>query len=153
MQITRKAEYAIRMMLDLALNSAGKPLPTREIAVRQEIPFKFLPHIVAALSHAGLVRTARGREGGVWLLRRPDRINIKQVVEAIQGPIALNQCLVSQQSCKRIANCIIYGLWHEAQKRLVSVLEGTSLKDLVDAKQGNFDRLSQKRKSYLITFC
>jgi Rrf2 family protein len=153
MQITRKAEYAIRMMLDLALNSTGKPVQTKEIAARQEIPLKFLPHIVAELNHAGLVGTARGREGGIWLLRRPDKINIKQIVEAIQGPIALNQCLISEQSCVRRASCVIYGLWYEAQRQLVSVLKGTSLKDLVDAKQGNFDRLSQRRKDYLITFC
>ncbi|PIX51604.1 Rrf2 family transcriptional regulator, partial [Candidatus Aquicultor secundus] len=94
MQLTRRAEYGIRAMVDLAANSESQPVMSKDIAARQDIPVKFLVQIVPDLKSAGLIYTVRGNGGGIYLGKRPVEINLRQIVEAIEGPIALNQCLL-----------------------------------------------------------
>ncbi len=136
MRITRKAEYAIRLMLDLAMQEGNFPIQTKSVAQRQDIPPQFLAHIVLDLTRAGLVHSARGNQGGLSLARKAKDLTIRQIVEAIEGPIALNQCLVSEDACPRQRGCPVFDMWSEAQRRMLSVLEQTTLEYLVSAKSG-----------------
>src|SRR4030065_554313 len=91
MQITKQADYAVRAVLYLAGLADGRRAPTSQIARDQKIPPSFLAKIVSQLSVAGMVQTSRGARGGVTLARDPAEITLLEVIEAIDGPIGLNE--------------------------------------------------------------
>lgn len=134
MQITRQADYAIRAMLYLARQDGGRRAATRQIAEEQQIPPSFLAKIVSQLSIAGLIHTSRGAGGGVSLARKPEDISILEVVESIDGPISLNECTFSANSCVFGENCVLRDLWCEAQAELVDRLRKTSFGEFVIPK-------------------
>src|ERR687888_749712 len=87
MRISAKADYAVRAAVELATRGNG-PSKGELIADAQDIPLKFLENILGELKHAGLVRSQRGTEGGYWLARPPEEINIADVIRAVEGPLA-----------------------------------------------------------------
>lgn len=91
MRLSRNAHYAIRTVLDLALRERGR---SAEVARRQGIPPAYMARIVHGLSTAGIVRTFRGTRGGIQLARPADAVTLRDVVEATEGPVALNLCVV-----------------------------------------------------------
>jgi len=126
MQITRQADYAIRAMLFLARQEPNQRAATKQIAETQKIPPSFLAKIISQLSIAGLIHTSRGARGGVLLARPAQQISLLEVVEAIDGPISLNDCTVSTEACLIGDNCPLHGIWHEAQAELVTRLRATT---------------------------
>jgi Rrf2 family protein len=129
--ISRGAEYAIRAMLDVAAAEGGVRETTREVAEHQGIPKVFLPKIVQRLVQAGLLRAHRGPAGGIALSRPPDQINMRQIIEAMDGPIALNTCLILPNECPRESICPIHEIWVKTQDDLLSGLESITLSKLV----------------------
>lgn len=134
MQLTKKAEYAIRAMVDLATRYHRQPVMSKDIAAREDIPVKFFIQIIPSLKNAGLIHTVRGNGGGIYLSKRPPEINLKQIIEAIEGPIAINQCLASDNGCSRKPSCAIHKVWRKAQEQMLTVLESTSLATLAVSK-------------------
>ncbi len=92
MQITRQADYALRAMMFLARLAPNQRAATSQIAEEQQIPPSFLAKIISQLSIAGFIHTSRGARGGVTLARPAAEISILEVVEAIDGPISVNEC-------------------------------------------------------------
>jgi Rrf2 family protein len=133
--ISRAAEYAIRAMLDVASIDENAVARTKEVAEHQGIPKVFLPKIVQRLVQAGLLRAHRGPSGGIVLSRPTKDINLRQIIEAIDGPIALNNCLIMPDECPRLSICPIHEVWVKAQQDLMSSLEEMTL-----------DRLASRRK-------
>jgi len=129
--LSRGAEYAIRAMLDVAAAEGRVQETTKEVAEHQGIPKVFLPKIVGRLVQAGLLRAHRGPAGGIALSRPPDQINMRQIIEAIDGPIALNTCLILPNECPRESICPIHEIWVKTQQNLLASLEGITLADLV----------------------
>ena len=124
MQVTRQADYAIRAVLHLSLLGEGGRATTAQIAAAQSIPAHFLAKIVALLSQAGILRTTRGAQGGVALGRRPHDISLLQVVEAVEGPIAVNRCVLGPESCPEATVCRLRPAWQAAQSALTESLSG-----------------------------
>src|SRR5512133_2830542 len=104
MQITRQADYAVRAVLHLARNGDQR-VATNIIAEEQRIPPSFLAKIVSQLSIAGLLHTSRGARGGVTLAREPKEISLLEVIEAIDGPIQLNECVGNDGVCTFEEDC------------------------------------------------
>lgn len=125
MNITRQADYAIRVVLDLSLAAPGTLLQAREVAARQEVPLSFLKKIIQALTKQGLVRTVRGNQGGIALMRPPSQITLRHVLEAVDGPVMLNKCLLRSGACGRDAYCRVHHVWQDAQDALLEKLEVT----------------------------
>jgi Rrf2 family protein len=126
MQITRQADYAVRAVLYLAQLGPDKRAATSQIAQDQKIPPSFLAKIVSQLSVAGILQTSRGARGGVSLARDPENISILEVVEAIDGPILLNECVAGNgSSCTFGDTCPMRPLWCDAQAELVNRLTRT----------------------------
>lgn len=132
MQLTRRGEYGLRVMLDLATQPPEQLVSSKEIAERQKISPKFIPQIVHALSRAGLIQSARGHQGGIKLAGAARKINLKLIIEAIEGPIALNSCLLKHRDCELRYGCPLRPVWARAQNQMLSVLESTTLADLVE---------------------
>ncbi|HUS85153.1 MAG TPA: Rrf2 family transcriptional regulator [Anaerolineales bacterium] len=131
MQITRQADYAVRAVLYLSGLNNGRRAPTSEIAKKQHIPPSFLAKIVSQLSVAGVVQTSRGARGGVSLARASDKISLLEVVEAIDGPILLNECVFDANACVFGDDCPVQNVWCNAQETLVKTLRGTTFATLI----------------------
>jgi Rrf2 family protein len=127
MQITRQADYAVRAVHYLAQLGLEQRAATSQIAQEQHIPPSFLAKIVSQLSVAGLLQTSRGARGGVSLARSPEQISLLEVVEAIDGPIYLNECVADNGgSCIFGEDCPMQPVWCEAQSQLVNTLKITT---------------------------
>lgn len=135
MQITRQADYALRAMLYLARLEPNQRAATSQIAEEQEIPPSFLAKIISQLSIAGLIHTSRGARGGVNLARKPEDISLLDVVEAIDGPIALNECTKDPSVCTFGENCPIHDVWCETQADLVRKLKASTFDKLLEAEK------------------
>ena len=131
MQITRQADYALRAVLYLARLDGSERAATSTVAEEQHIPPSFLAKIVSQLSIAGLLHTSRGARGGVTLAREPKEITLLEVVEAIDGPIQLNECVGNDGDCTFENDCTIRSVWCETQEKLVSRLKATTFADLI----------------------
>jgi len=131
MQITRQADYALRAMLYLARTDPNLRASTSQIADIQQIPPSFLAKIISQLSIAGLIHTSRGARGGVSLARPTEEISLLDVVEAIDGPILLNECTHSKDGCPFGEECPIQPIWCNAQEELVNKLKSTKFADLI----------------------
>jgi Rrf2 family protein len=126
MQITRQADYAMRAVAYLANLGIESRAATSQIAEDQKIPPSFLAKIVSQLSVAGLLQTSRGARGGVSLARSPYDISFLEVVEAIDGPILLNECVADGSACTFGETCTLRPVFCDAQADLVNRLETTS---------------------------
>lgn len=132
MQITRQADYAMRAVAYLANLGPQQRAATSQIAEEQQIPPSFLAKIVSQLSVAGLLQTSRGARGGVSLARSPGDISFLEVVEAIDGPILLNECVVDGTACTFGETCSLRPVFCDAQADLVNRLESTSFMTVVE---------------------
>ncbi len=130
-QITRRADYAIRILLDLGAQPAGQWSPARAIARRMGVPQPFLHKITADLVEAGLVCTFPGPSGGLALACPAAEINLLQALEAIDGPICLNSCLLRLRECPRDRICPAHTFWGRLQASLVQQLRAATLDQLV----------------------
>lgn len=130
MQITRQADYAVRAVLHLA-RSGDTRTATSSIAEEQKIPPSFLAKIISQLSIAGLLHTSRGARGGVTLARDPKEITLLEVIEAIDGPIQLNECVGNTGACSFEGACPLRPVWCDAQEELVTRLKGTNFQTLL----------------------
>ena len=125
MQITRQADYAVRAVLYLAQLGPNEKASTSQIAEEKDIPLSFLAKIIAQLSVAGLLQTMRGARGGVMLARPPEEVNLLEVIEAIDGPILVNECVSDSYDCSQ-HSCPMRGIWQETQSTLVNRLKSTT---------------------------
>lgn len=130
MQITRQADYALRAMYYLSKLDPNERAATSLIAEEQKIPPSFLAKIISQLSIAGLIHTSRGARGGVSLARTPENISILEVVEAIDGPLALNECTHTVDGCPFGEDCPLRPVWCEVQVDLVNRLRKTTFASL-----------------------
>jgi Rrf2 family transcriptional regulator, cysteine metabolism repressor len=139
MMFSTKAEYGVRVMVELARRAGEDPIPLAEIAAHDGLPLAYLEHLVARLRKAGLVDSRRGSRGGYLLARSPVEITMAEVVEALEGSIAPIEC-ISQASdgsivCSRERDpahvCPTKLLWTRVRFAIVRTLQETTLADLV----------------------
>ncbi len=150
MHLTRQSDYGVRAVLHLAGLPYGDVVQTREIALKEGIPSKYLPSIIRTLARAGLIRTMRGNQGGVTLARPPEEINLREVIEAIEGPIALVQCMKGPSQCVHEEDCTFLPVCEQLQGMMIGQLEGTTFADLasgINVKTRSAARASSTRKS------
>jgi len=130
MELTRKGEYAIRGILYLARQERGKVCLVGEIAEAADVPKAFLAKILQDFVKVGLVTSSRGTGGGFVLARAADRITLREVVEAVEGPILPNRCLVGAGTCERDATCPVHPVWERVRQEIVAILDGVTLAEL-----------------------
>ncbi len=130
MRFTKRTDYALRLLIALAQRS-GAFVPTREIAESEALSLKFLQSVVSQLAEAGLVESTTGARGGHRLLRDPAKILILDVVEAVEGPMNLMDCMEESGQCGLFHGCKIHALLGRAQFAMNEVLASSSVADLV----------------------
>jgi Rrf2 family protein len=130
-ELTRKGEYAIRGILYLACQPQGKVVLINEIAESAEVPKSFLSKIFQSFAKMGLVVSYRGTGGGFVLARPASQITLREVVEAVEGPIVPNRCLIGKGICPRDDTCPVHPVWRRVQDEVVAILDGITLEELV----------------------
>lgn len=129
--LSRKADYGVRAMLDIARQSANVRVVVSEVARRQNIPVFYLAKIMPRLARAGLVNTALGASGGISLALPADQISLLQVIEAVDGSLSLNLCSLDAAQCDQYETCPTCDTWRHAQTQLNQTLANTYLSDLI----------------------
>lgn len=147
-QISRRVDYAVRIMIELGLQPSGAFLPARRLSARTAVPKAFLHKITADLVRADLIQTQTGPSGGVALQKDVNAIDLLQIIEAIEGPVCLNICLVRPQECNRDRVCPGHEVWANLQMMIVATLRQTNLAALVSEAK----RLKGQPRTNLVNF-
>lgn len=147
MQLTRAADYAVRVMIHLAGLPPGTRTSRDELAAAAECPEQFLSKVLQNLTRAGLVVSHRGNTGGFELPAERREATMLDVIEAVEGPIRLNLCLTSDRACTRQSWCPGHSVWVEAQAAMVEVLRKVTIGTLArQAADANGARLGEAPK-------
>jgi Rrf2 family protein len=130
LRISRKIDYGLRAMIFLASIPGEAVVPFREIARRMEVPEDFLAKILKQLVDQGLVRSTRGPHGGYSLARPAQEVSFLDVIEAVEGPVALNVCLDGEEACRREPGCTMASVWKLGQEKMLEVYRDAKLSEL-----------------------
>ncbi len=142
MKISTKGRYALRLMLDLAMNNSNKPVRIREIAEKQAISDKYLEQIISTLHKAGFVRSQRGPQGGYQLTRAPKDYTVGEILRLTEGPLSPVDCVGENSfECPRRGECATEILWKKLDEAISGVVDNIRLEDLKDwqlSKSGDY---------------
>ncbi len=130
LRISRKIDYGLRAMIYLSSIPQDSVVPFREIARQMDVPEDFLAKILKTLVDEGLVKSTRGPHGGYALAQAPGEISFLDVIEAVEGPIALNVCLDGEDACGHSTACTMVSVWRLGQERMLDVYRQARLSDL-----------------------
>ena len=131
MEITRRTDYATRIMLALAHLPEGERASAKTLGGLAEVSYPFARSIVTDLAAAGLIDARRGPGGGVRLSRPAREISVYDVVVAIEGGVVLNRCVLEPGYCTRASGCEAHPMWDEANRLLVDYLASRDLESLL----------------------
>jgi Rrf2 family cysteine metabolism transcriptional repressor len=134
LKLSTKARYALRAMMELAIQEGRGPVQLREVARAQRLSPKYLEQLAIPLRHAGLLHTERGPSGGYELARPAVSISALEVVQAVEGPLQLLDCIGRASACDRSGTCAAQELWREVGGAISKVLSGTTLAQLRDSQ-------------------
>jgi len=125
MKLNQATDYAFRAVLHLSSLPRGKVLEARVIAEQQQIPMRFMLKILHMLVQAGIVESFRGVGGGYALAKAPREISLRDVVEAVEGPIYINRCLIAPEECNKrnTAHCSVHNALRSVQQAINQQLE------------------------------
>lgn len=141
MKISTKGRYAVRLMLDLALNNTGEPISLKDVAKRQGISDKYLEQIISVLNRAGFVKSVRGAQGGYYLRKRPEDYTMGMILRLTEGSLAPVSCIDEEDEvkCDKQDSCVTVILWHKINDAISEVVDNTTLQDLVDWQREKAD--------------
>ena len=146
MKISTKGRYALRLMIDLAINGTESYVPIKSVSQRQEISEKYLEQIITQLSRAKLVKSARGAQGGYKLVRDPKDYTAGEILRAVEGSLAPVACLETEENaCERCGVCPTLDFWTGLYAAVNEYVDRFTLADLVREeleKQGRASRPS-----------
>lgn len=135
MRISTKIRYGTRAILELAVRFGTGPVDLREIANRQDISVKYLEQVFIPLRTAGLVKSVRGSKGGYVLAKPPAEIDLKDVVEAFEGPIRLVECLNDPALCQQSRACVARDIWAEVSQAIESIFHRITFEEMVKRRK------------------
>ncbi|MBC3805428.1 Rrf2 family transcriptional regulator [Acetobacterium fimetarium] len=135
MKISTKGRYALRLMLDLAVNNTGEFIPIKRIAERQEISEKYLEQIITQISRAGFVKSVRGSQGGYQLAHKPEDYTVGMILRLMEGELSPVACLDEPGGCERADRCVTVEVWQAIKEAVENVVDNITLADLVKRYQ------------------
>jgi len=135
MKISTKIRYGTRAMLELASHYGEGPIELKEIARRENISLKYLEQVIVPLRTAGLVKSVRGSKGGYLLAKPPSEVCLKDLVEILDGPIHLIECLNDPRVCQKIPSCVTRDIWKEVSEAIHGIFHSITLEDMVKRRR------------------
>ena len=143
MRVSTRGRYALRLMLDLAMNNTGEPVRLKDVAKRQEISEKYLEQIISILNKAGFVKSVRGPAGDYSLKRKPEEYTVGMILRLTEGSLAPVDCVEDGTDCGRADQCVTVLLWKKLNDAINGVVDNITLADLVEWQM-------QKANEYVI---
>ena len=137
MKVSTKGRYALRLMLDLAINNTGEPISLKDIAKRQEISDKYLEQIISVLNKAKYVKSVRGAQGGYILTKQSKEYTVGMILRLTEGSLAPVACIEEEETCDKMHDCATALVWHKMNEAINQVVDNMTLQDLVDFEQKN----------------
>ena len=132
MKLSTRGRYGTRLMVDLAQHYAQGPVPLAEIAKRQDLSAKYLEQLIILLKGAGLIQSARGRRGGYMLGRKPEEISVGEIVEVLEGRLAVVGCVMEPDLCSRSPECPTRDIWSNLTAVIKKQLHAINLQDILN---------------------
>ena len=139
MKLSTKGRYGVRLMLDLALHYKCGSVFLKDVAMRQNISEKYLWQLTGPLKAARLINSVRGPRGGYSLARKPPEIKLKEIVDVLEGPLCIVDCVDDPALCERSESCITRNIWKNISQSISDVLDSVSLQDMVEMHRQQFD--------------
>lgn len=131
MKISTKGRYALRIMIDLAVNGNGEYISLKDISKRQNVSIKYLEQIVSLLNKAGFFSTARGNNGGYKLNKKPKEYTVGDILRAAEGDLAPMVCLTEDGKCDKQNDCITFSFWEGLDNAINQYVDSKTLEDLL----------------------
>jgi len=131
MRLSTKSRYGTRAVLDIALQEKTV-IPLKDIAERQQISLSYLEHLITPLIIGSILRSSRGREGGISLAKPPAEIKLSEIIQILEGQTVTVDCVKNSSVCERSEFCVTRDLWAEVNKAMDDVLQSTTIADLVE---------------------
>lgn len=142
MKISTKGRYAVRVMLDLALNNTGECIKVKDIAARQGISEKYLEQIIAVLNKAGYVKSVRGAQGGYKIAKAPEEYTVGMILRLTEGSMAPVACLdEGAEECDRCDTCETLQVWKDLYAAVNQVIDHVTIADLVERRKQRMENL------------
>lgn len=135
MQLSTKARYAVRALVELALRYGQEPVKLKDIAAAQDISLKYLEQVMFPLRVSGYVKTHKGSRGGYVLAKPPEDINLYDVIRTVEGSLSLVECVDNPESCDRVDQCITRRVWVGLKEAIYDELSNISLSELAKKQQ------------------
>ncbi len=138
MKISTKGRYALRTMIDLAMNDTGENISIKAIAARQGISTKYLEQIISTLNKAGYVKSERGANGGYRLTKKPEEYTVGMILRLTEGSLAITTCTQDEQNlCERYGYCTTVKVWEKINKAISDVVDNITIADLAADEQNS----------------
>jgi Rrf2 family cysteine metabolism transcriptional repressor len=131
MKLSTRGRYGARALVELARHRGQGPLALKEMAERQQIPLKYLEQIAMVLKRAKLIKSIRGPSGGYTLSRPPEKINLLEIIEALEGSLSFVNCVKDPSTCRRVESCAFNDLWKKISVETSKILRSVTLADMV----------------------
>lgn len=132
LRLSTKSQYGVRAMFELAKNYDNGPLTIKEIAEKQDVSVAYLEQLLNKLRRSKLISSRKGPGGGYSISKKPEEISINMILNALEGPVTITQCLgPSAKGCNRIEKCVTRLLWKSLGEKIEDFLETISLNDLL----------------------
>lgn len=136
MKISTKGRYALRLMLDLAINNTGENVSLAAISKRQNISVKYLEQIISMLNRAGYVHSERGANGGYRLTMKPEDYTVGMILRLTEGSLTVTSCTEEEiNQCERYGECVTVKVWEKINKAIADVVDNITLADLLEEEQ------------------
>lgn len=140
MKISTKGRYALRLMIDLALNDTGENVSIKAISARQNISTKYLEQIISMLNRAGYVKSERGSNGGYKLTKKPEEYTVGMILRLTEGSLAITTCTEDEQNqCERYGSCPTVHLWEKLNKAISDVVDNITIADLAEEERSTLN--------------
>jgi len=142
MKISTKGRYGLRILMDLALHQSEKPRLIRDIAKSQQISEKYISRLVIALRKAGMIRSVRGVNGGFHIAMKPEDITLLNVIEVMEGPLSIVDCVSTPKCCAHSKDCAPREVWCSLNENIRTLMSGTTLADIL----ASYERQNKNRE-------
>lgn len=144
--IRRNTDYALRAMVNLAGHYGEDPVSTRDISQSEDISYQLACKLMQRLNNSGLVKSSMGPNGGFALSRKPAKINLAEIIVAIQGPLSLSRCLLAKNVCPKQNRCPINAKLTKLQKNISDYLQSITLDELLQHQGSKKSKAKNKRR-------
>jgi len=133
MKISTKGRYGVRILLDLARHENGNPRLIRDIAESQQISEKYISRLIIDLRRAGMVRSIRGAKGGFRLAKSPREVTLLDIVEVMEGPLSIVDCVRAPEKCPRCHRCVTREIWDNLNADIRTSMRKVTLQDIIES--------------------